>query len=165
MITIVSNIKEVQRNFNRAQGAIMRANVKTVKGITKAGQRFARSIAPSATGDLKEGIIIRPVKRKGKVVSSALISKVNKRFPYQKWVNEDIKTVTLPIRRTRFGSWPRASTRKSNPRKWTRKFTYRQTDHTGTPGYFNLTIKEMQKKILPVAKANLKTELKAVFTK
>lgn len=162
---IVSNIDEVQRKFNQAERAIQRANVATVKGAVRAGQRYARSIAPSASGALKEGIITKPVVRKGKVVSSALISKVPGDFPYQKWVNENIKTVNLPRRRTRYGTWPRASTR----RKWEkiglmRRWKYRETKHSGVPRYFDLTFERMKQMMPELALREMKTQLKIALT-
>ena len=144
--------------LSRVPNAIRRSNVKTIKTMMKWGQRRARSLAPRDKGALKAGIIIRDVKQSGKVVSAVLISKVNKAFPYQKWVNEDIKTVTLPTVYYRsIKKWPKGENRGVwNTRKW----RYRNTKHTGTPGYFRIMTEEMKKKFPVEAVKNLKTELK-----
>ena len=158
--------KDIVQNFERAKAGIMRTSIKSVKGATLAGQRFARRIAPVATGALKAGIIRRPVMRKGKQVSSVLISKVDKPFPYQKWVNTNIKYVTLPTRRTRYGTWPTSSTRTKWARKGLmRRWRYAQTKHTGLPGYFNLTADYLSKVFPQMAVQKLKSELKIAFTK
>jgi len=165
MIKITSNIKEVQAKFRQAERGILKAQVKTVKGATLAGQRFARRIAPVDTGALRQGIIRRPVIRKGKVVSSALISTVNKSFPYQKWVNEDIHTVTLPtVKFQRIGKWPTARWLDAHQDKL-KKWTYRSTSHPRGAGYFNLTAAYMSKIFPQFAVKELNTELKIAFQK
>lgn len=131
---------DIAGRLKRAEQGIRRANIKSVRGATLAGQRFARRIAPVKSGDLKAGITRKPITRKGKVTGSALISKVSKPFPYQKWVNEDIKTLKL------FGRG--------------RLRTYRSTRHTGVPGYFNLTAIYLAKKFPQLALTELNKELK-----
>lgn len=157
----VPSFSDIAGRLKRAEQGIRRANIKSVKGATLAGQRFARRIAPVKTGELKEGIIRKPIVRKGKTIGSALISKVNKPFPYQKWVNEDIKTVRLPTtpqwsheRRTRGGRSYVYRKRPSAPR------AYRSTRHTGVPGYFNLTAIYLAKKFPQLALTELNRELK-----
>ena len=161
-LTIKDDTHLTIRKLQRVPRAIQRANVKSIKTVLKWGQRRARSLAPQATGDLKAGIIIRSIKRSGKVVSASLISKVRKSFPYQKWVNEDIKTVTLPtVYYKSIKKWPTGATRKrlGIERKW----RYRNTNHSGTPGYFRITFNEMKKKFPAIAMGNLKSELKAAL--
>ena len=154
------NKAELAERLKTAKKNLDKANVRTINGATLAGMRFARRIAPRKTGSLIKNITRRSVVRKGKVVSGSLVSTVNKNFPYHLWVNEDIKRVRLPIRKTRFGKWPKSSTRIRAPLYWTRSFAYRETRHTGVPGYFRLTHEFLRKKFPEIYQNELKKSLK-----
>ena len=145
MIRMSTDAKDLARRLHKATIELNGAIIKSVNGATFAGQRFARRIAPRATGALYGGIQRQPARKVGKVIVGAIVSKVNKPFPYQFWVNEDIKTVALPIAKYG-GHWPSGKYRN---KLTTREWRYRDTKHTGIPGYFDLTY-ELLKKRLPV---------------
>ena len=156
MLRVTSNAGDLAKRMHQSITQLDRTVIKSMNGVTLAGQRFARRIAPRATGALYRGIQRRPVMRQGKVFSSALVSTVNKPFPYQKWVNEDIKTVSLPIAK-HHGHWPLGKFRS----EWTtQKWRYRDTKHTGVPGYFNLTFRFLQKRFPVELQKGLKRTLK-----
>lgn len=150
-VRVEPSFSDLKGRLERAKLGIRRANVKSVKGATLAGQRFARSIAPVKTGELKAGIIRKPVVVKKKVVSSALISVVPDRgwsksgLPggYNWWVNENVKSIRL------FG--------RGRPR------TYRSTRNTGVPGYFRLTAKYVSQIFPKFAIREINRELKTAM--
>lgn len=165
MMKVTSNAGDLARRFDLAAKRLNQTNIKTIRGVTLAGQRFAREISPVKSGALYRGIERRAVHSRGNVVSGSIISSVPKSFPYQFWVNEDIKSVHLVKRMTRFGKFPTSKTRNSNLNYWTKLTAYRQTKHTGIPAYFDLTFKHLSE-VLPVTmKAELIKTLKVVENK
>lgn len=167
MMQIVSNIPEVQAKFNKVIKQLPKANIKSVKGATLWGQRWARRMAPVYEGKLKAGIKRRQVQRKGKVVSSSLVSTVPKAFPYHFWVNEvkGFKRVRLARKRTRTGNWPSRSVRNRWPKIYTKRLLYRQTRHTGVPGYFTKTFNLLAKKFPEITQKELTRTLKIMEAK
>ncbi len=139
MIVIKSNADQVAMKFANAERMIMKTAVKSINGVTLAGERFAKRIAPVKDGELKKGIYRKPIIRKGKEVSKSLVSTVPGDFAYNKWVNVSPGFETVKGR------------------------TYRSTRHTGVPGYFTLTAKYMSKIYAPMAMKELKKGLKIVM--
>lgn len=133
---ITSNAKSVVAQFDRAIQNLGRAAVKSHRGAAWQGLLFARKIAPRKTGALRAGIT---VKRNPK--STVLVSSVLKSFPYNKWVNMNIATVTLRGK----------------------KRSYPSTRHTGMPRFFDLTVELMRQKFPRLAKVEVDQALRASF--
>jgi len=145
--------KEYAERLRKAGNMLKKANIKTIKGATLWGQRYARRLAPHKSGALKRRIQRRPIKRKGNVVSSTLVSTVPKSFPYHFWVNETpgYKYARLARKRARSGAWPTKRLRARWPKHYVKRFLYRQTKHTGIPGYFTKTSMALAKKFPQIA--------------
>ncbi len=141
----VTGAKEVAKKFERLQTKLPKNAIKAIRKSLVYGRRRAREMAPVKTGDLRAGIRFKVFPQKG---FGVLMSTVSKDFPYHFWVNEvpGYKYATLARRRTRSGKWPTRAIRNRWPRIYTKRWLYRNTKHTGVPGYFNKTIKLMEKK-------------------
>ncbi|MBI2136559.1 hypothetical protein HYU06_05800 [Candidatus Woesearchaeota archaeon] len=139
-IKITTNAADIAKRFQVAVAKLENAKVKTHRGAAAAGQRFARNIAPRKTGRLKQGITIIRYKN-----STALISKAigANNFPYNLWVNENIRTVRLNGRG--------------------RRRTYASTNKTGVPRYFDLTTQFLQTYFPMELKNNVNRALRSSF--
>lgn len=93
-----------------------------------------RQMAPLKTGHLRGGIA-----RRGNQVTVRASNPENG-FPYIHWINATpgtgLRAIRLARRPTRYGTWPRRSTRDANPGYWTQLRTYASTNHTGEPGFY-----------------------------
>jgi len=163
-LRIETNADIVADKFGKAAKGIARANIKSMKGATLWGLRAARRMAPTKKGALKKGIRRKPIRRKGKIVSSSLVSTVPGSFPYHFWVDEvpGYKYARLAKKRLASGSWPTRAIRNRWPRIYTKRMLYRQTKHSGVPGYFNKTALLLSKKFPLLTFKNLSKTLKIV---
>ena len=123
MIKIIFKSSDVIKGLRYAAQDIKSATKATNRQQGQSAKTYARSIAPVKTGNLKQGISYQALSTRLYVKSV-----VPKSFPYNLWVNEDIKTVMLPTT---------SDFSKTGPR---RARTYASTRHTGTPGYMHHTL-------------------------
>ncbi len=99
------------------------------------GQALAKRLAPQKSGALKKGIRFRLFQNKMELISS-----VPKSFPYHLWVNRNIPTIRPRQPYFRSGQGKIAYGQSGvvspigNAIRW-----------SGTPGYFDLTIKKLER--------------------
>jgi hypothetical protein len=113
-----TNVDHLIKNWEAIERGIDKANTNTPYDVLKIGERLARSIAPVKKGQLKEGIKAFK-QRNSAVLQSRAISKDRYKVAYNLWVNENYPSLRI------FGGQPRS---------------YRSTNKTGVPGYFDLTM-------------------------
>ena len=82
MILIKSNIKELSVELNRLPSKIEKGYFSSIQQTTKLGEEIAKSLAPSKSGALKEGIYSRIFKDRAELRSGV------SGFPYNFWVNQ-----------------------------------------------------------------------------
>lgn len=152
------NFRIVQEKLRKA-AMLDKPTSKTMRQITKQGKMIIRTLAPIKSGRLKKSIFRRAYKKKGMIGVFAL----RRGFRYDFWVNEDLKVATLARRRTAGGRWPNKTLRNSNPPLWTRRWTYRQTKHTGLPGFFTAGAKILARNYPKMMKLNLERHLRVTF--
>lgn len=136
--------------------AIERASKKSSLQAASYQVAQAKSMAPRKSGVLRGNIKKR--KRKNGWVAE---SWVPGNFKYNFWVNKNIGRVKLPTRAFIINGklkWPRRATRKrlgiETPR------SYSSTNHTGTPGYWNIAISRTRKRFANIAKKNTRKALR-----
>ena len=125
----VKGARELNRKLLTLQKNIPSAGFKSVKETMVHGKRIAQAMAPVKKGHLRRGIRYR-VKKTKKGAEGVLSSSVNKEFPYNLWVNRNIRTIRG--RHPWFGSKGKkvmyggmAKSPAGNPIQW-----------TGVPGFF-----------------------------
>ena len=140
---IAAFMRDLPRRMNRVTTAALRQTARE-------GVQIARSLAPSKSGALMSGITFIAAKRQAKILSA-----VFKPFPYQAWVNnepgfqtiEGSKPYFMPGTSIRYGD-AAAKSPSGNSIKW-----------TGTPGYFNITFREINGTFVNSFVNNIKLEL------
>ena len=115
MIQITSNAKELAERLDMAISKLANVTIKTHRRAAEKGMQFARRISPVKSGFLKSHITYRTFTNHSVIRSYAINRKTG--FPYNLWVNENIRTVRLRGRQR----------------------TYASTRHTGIPAYFDVT--------------------------
>lgn len=151
----VTGAKELARKFTKLQSRIPKAGENAVRRALKRGKRMARDLAPEKRGTLKAGIRRKTVTKRGNLISGTLSSSVPGAFPYNLWVNRS------PGYRTIRGRWPFFLSRGKilyggSARSPSRK----PINWTGTPGYFDKTIKFMEEKYPKMASEEVKNAIK-----
>lgn len=134
----ITGARQLSRKFNRLQKEMPKSTANGIRKTLKAGKRIAQGLAPQKSGELKAGIRYRVYKREGYGILSSTVSTA---FPYNMWVNRSPGFRTIKGRfpfflsrgRILYGGSARAPSRK--PIQW-----------TGTPGYFDKTIKILEQK-------------------
>jgi len=131
----------------RNAGQLIRTEVhKTLRQQGESGKRYAKSIAPVKSGNLRRGIFYQATPTTLKIKSI-----VPGRFPYNKWVNQDPGFVTLgPFKRPnmKYGiKVGQSLIYGSSPTHWR---------WTGTPGYMNHTYWRLRKNFPVALNRNLK---------
>ena len=135
-IKITSNAKEVIKALKKFEKDKNLNINKALHQVGKTSVRYAQSIAPKGrTGELSRGITHNVFSKKKML---EIRSMVNKRFPYNFWVNLDIPTIQgrppyfASGQRIKYGG--PAKTPSGKQARW-----------TGMPGFFNVTAKLMMK--------------------
>jgi len=150
----ITGLKKLSMKFNRLQKDIPKAVDKGIRETLKEGRRIAKSMAPIKSGDLRSGIKFRTFKGGGE-----LISEVKSGFPYNLWVNRSQGYRTIRGRFPFFGSKGRrvlyggsAHAPSGKSIKW-----------TGTPGYFDKTVRILEKKYPKIMEKMIKKSIKKSF--
>lgn len=150
----IRNLNEIRSSLKRKSKAIKQAGVKTTLDGARLISNKAKELAPKKTGALINGILIRKTKQ-----GHSVLSTVPGTFPYNKWVNESpgFETVLLPTMRI-MGRWPTRSQRNSLGIE--KPWFYRDTNHTGTPGFFDIAIQQTRQEIPKKLRDNIRTAIK-----
>jgi len=155
MTVQIKGARELGNKFTKLQRGVPKAGENAVRRSLKRGKRMATSLAPSKKGALKAGIKRKTITKQGNIISGTLSSSVPGAFPYNLWVNRS------PGFRTIRGRWPFFLSRGKilyggSARSPSRK----PINWTGTPGYFDLTVKFMEEKYPKMAIEELNNVMK-----
>lgn len=148
VLEIKVDARSAIKGLNLADKKIQRVVAETLKREGIQGKKFAQAIAPRKSGALRAGIGFNATKRKLKIFSV-----VGKAFPYNLWVNQDIRTIK--------GNWPffrkgsrvlyggRARSPSGKPIAW-----------TGLPGFMTKTGIQIAKTLPKNLEVNLRRALR-----
>jgi len=135
---------EMQAKINRLNTQVKRTTARSARYL----MYTAKLLAPKKTGKLVNSIRMNKIQNGHTVKVTAGMHS----FPYPKWVNQDIKSITF-----KKGAWVQNLT--GGTYKWTMiappgtVAVYGKSPSnwkwTGTPGFFTKAIKKTQKKLEP----------------
>jgi len=122
MIQITTNAGQVAGKLQQMSVKVSQVSDKVIHEVARAGESYARNLAPVKTGALKANITTTFNKNR-----ATIMSRVLKDFPYHLWVNVQpgYEKIFLPLAG--------------------RKMAYTETKKTGEPAYFTKTAEFVMK--------------------